>query len=93
MGKSVGIRELRQNASAILAEALRTGEPVSITSHGKLQATLVPAAVDLRFEQRLIDSGALKPGTGRAWEIQPIEAPPGTPSSKEILDDLSADRL
>ncbi len=93
MAKSVGIRELRQNASSILAEALRTGEPVSITSHGKLQATLVPAAVDLSFEQRLIDRGELKPGTGRAWEIQPIDAPPGTPSNKEILDDLSSDRL
>jgi prevent-host-death family protein len=51
---SVGIRELKQNASAVVARA-KAGEIVTITERGKPVARLTPIG-DTRL-QELIDAG------------------------------------
>jgi prevent-host-death family protein len=42
--RSVGIRELKQDASRIVREVADRGEEVSVTVRGKVVALLVPAA-------------------------------------------------
>ncbi|WP_299167191.1 type II toxin-antitoxin system Phd/YefM family antitoxin [uncultured Arthrobacter sp.] len=92
--KTVGVRELRQNASSILEEALRTGESVLITNHGRPMATLQPMTADLAWREELIAKGTLIPATnpGSLADIEPVKLPPGGPSMAEILEEMRADR-
>ncbi|HEX4017363.1 MAG TPA: type II toxin-antitoxin system prevent-host-death family antitoxin [Frankiaceae bacterium] len=75
----VGIRALKQNASAVVAEA-SAGHPVTITDRGRAvaQLTALPAS---RLQQ-LIDSGKARPPRR---DIGDLDAPrPGPPLSKEL---------
>lgn len=40
---TVGIRELKQQASELVRRVRETGDPVQVTYHGKVVALLVPA--------------------------------------------------
>ncbi len=88
--ESVGVRELRQNASALLDEVETGGVSIEITNHGRAVARLVPIprrAQSSRAE--LIDAGLLRPGRGNVLDVRAVKAPPGTPSSADLL---AADR-
>ena len=88
--ESVGIRELRQNASALLDRVEATGMSIEITNHGHPVARLVPISrrgPSSRAE--LIDAGLLRRGRGNILDVEPVLAPPGTPYSAELL---TADR-
>ena len=61
MENRVGIRELKQNASAVVALA-KEGNTVTITEHGKPAAILIPYP-ESQLEQ-LIAEGVVTPGTG-----------------------------
>jgi prevent-host-death family protein len=88
--ESVGIRELRQNASALLDRVQTSGITIEITNHGQPVARLVPVPRQLQSSYaELLAAGAIKPGRGNILEVDPVDAPPGTPSSAELL---SADR-
>lgn len=63
--RTVGIRELKQNASAVVAEARR--EPVTITDRGRPVAQLGPFA-ESRLQQ-LLDTGAARPATVRIVDL------------------------
>lgn len=78
----VGIRALKQNASAVVAEAA-AGETVTITDRGRPIAllTAIPAS-RLRV---LIDSGRARPSRLLLTEL---EAPGPGASLTEVLDDL-----
>lgn len=89
---SVGVRELRQNASALLDQVAETGEPIEITNHGRLVARLVPATQGKTTWDQLVASGVLRPGRGDPLDIEPVELPPGSPTLQEILDELRDDR-
>ena len=82
---TIGIRELRQNASEYIRR-VKAGETVIITERGKPVAHLVPPKPMSRLEQ-LIAEGRVReaeePGGLDDWE--PIELPPGSPSASEIL--------
>ncbi|MHA7246367.1 type II toxin-antitoxin system Phd/YefM family antitoxin [Arthrobacter tecti] len=92
--KSVGVRELRQNASSILEEALRTGESVLITNHGRPMATLQPMTPDLVWREQLIADGRLIPATANWRDLPPpLPASEDAPSMSEILEEMRADRL
>ena len=52
--KTVGIRELKQNASKVIADVV-AGEVVTVTSHGRPVAQISPLAKDT--VRGLIDSG------------------------------------
>jgi prevent-host-death family protein len=84
--RQVGVRELKQNASAVVAEAA-AGEIITITSRGKPVAQLVP----LRKSriQAMIDAGLAQPATG-SWADLPPPAPaePGQRPLSEVLAEM-----
>ena len=90
--ESVGVRELRQNASALLSRVESTGEGIEITNHGHPVAWLVPVPRRRRARQDLIDAGLLRPAVGELLDLEPIEAPPGTPGTDELLADARIER-
>ena len=75
----VGIRALRQNASAIVAEAA-AGEVVIITDRGRPVAQIVPLAVG-RLET-LIAAGRARPATA---DLRDIGAAPRRGRGREPL--------
>jgi prevent-host-death family protein len=83
---SVGIRELRQNASVVIARVAETSRGIAITSRGRVVARLVPVThVTPRTRDDLIAAGILRPGHGNPLEIAPVEAPPNSPSTDLLL--------
>lgn len=87
----VGVRELRQNASALLDRAA-TGVTIHITNHGHPVAQLVPLGAHRRGRADLIASGELQPGRGNVLDMEPVQPPSGTPSTDELLADLREER-
>ena len=90
---SVGVRELRQHASELLARIAATGESIAITNRGKLFARLVPAEAPARLSrEQLTAAGALRLGRGDPLEVRPVVAPTGTPRTDELLTADRGDR-
>ena len=87
---SIGVRELRQNASRWL-EKVRSGESFEITVRGRPVARLIP------LERRpgltgLIEDGLARPASGRFSELLAELGPlPEGPSLSEELEGLRAD--
>jgi prevent-host-death family protein len=88
MTLSIGIRELRQNASKYLRLVEERGEPIEITDRGRPIAQLAPLPTGSRIEQ-LVASGRLRRAT-RPWAglPAPIEPGPGEKLPSEILEEL-----
>lgn len=68
MSESVGIRQLQQNASKVVARA-RAGEVIQITDHGRPVAQLGP--VPRSRVQELIDAGLATPATRSIRDLPP----------------------
>ena len=88
---SVGVRELRQDASAILRR-VKEGEIIEITEHGKPIALLSPipsSIVETWISRRLI-TPAKNPGT--LLSVKPIKSK-SRKSTQEILDYLRAEKI
>lgn len=84
------MRELRQNASALLERIETSGVSIEITNHGRPVARLIPIPRQAQSSRaQLIDAGVLRPGRGDVLDIVPMQAPSGAPSSAELL---AADR-
>lgn len=83
---SIGIRELRQNASRYI-RLVKAGESVEVTERGRLVARLVPATDRRSVLQRLVDEGhAAPPADARPWdEIEPIPPITDGPTLSEVL--------
>lgn len=58
--RSVGIKELKDRASEIIALVQRTGQAVSITKNNQEVAKIIPIPSSPR--ERLIAAGLLRPG-------------------------------
>ena len=58
--ETVGIRELRQNASRYLAR-VEAGEELGVTNKGRVVARLVPVSTTERSREALIEAGVLVP--------------------------------
>jgi len=89
--RTVGVRELRQDASAILRR-VKSGEVIEVTEHGKPVAQIQPiteSAFEAWINSKLI-TPAKAPGT--LSSIKPVKAS-NEPSSKELLDYSSADKI
>ena len=75
----IGIRELRQDASRVMA-IVESGETLVITRHGKAIATINPI-VKSKFEQ-LVEMGMITPATAkidfRTWK-------PKSPPASAVL--------
>jgi prevent-host-death family protein len=88
--ETVGVRELRQNASALIARIEASGVSIEITNHGHPVARLVPIPRQAASSRaQLIDAGVLRPGRGDIRDITPVQVPSGAPSSADLL---AADR-
>ena len=86
----MGIRELKQNASAVVALA-KEGESVTITEHGKPVAMLIPYPQDTLTRLEL--EGKLVRGT-QSFDFSAIKPAKldGT-TLAELLDETRADRF
>ena len=88
----VGVRELRQNASKVLAR-VEEGEVIEVTNHGRVVAHLVPAPARPMTRADMIARGELIPGRGSILDIKPVTLPPGSPTTAELLDEQREERL
>ncbi|MEO9254402.1 MAG: type II toxin-antitoxin system prevent-host-death family antitoxin [Tepidiformaceae bacterium] len=91
--RSIGIRELRQNASEYL-RLVQAGESVEVTDRGRPVALLVPVPEDPM--DRLIRLGIVRPpqDEGSILDIEPLPADPcGTPTLSDLIERDRDDRL
>lgn len=80
----VGIRALKQNASAVVAEAV-AGETVTITDRGRpvAQLTALPTS---RLRQ-LVESGRARPARGRLSDLPPPAPGPSLSAALAAMRD------
>ncbi|MFB9908123.1 type II toxin-antitoxin system Phd/YefM family antitoxin [Allokutzneria oryzae] len=84
--ESIGVRELRQNASKYLKRAA-AGETLVITEHGVPVAMLAPPPKPSLREQ-LIANGELVPGRGGAFPPPLPAAAPGERTFSDVLQQM-----
>jgi prevent-host-death family protein len=86
---SIGIRELRQNASKYVALA-KAGKRVPVTERGKLVAYLVPAQeATMTTFQRMVAAGQVRLATGDWRDLPlPLPAEPGERPLSEVLREM-----
>lgn len=84
---SVGVRELRQEASAILRR-VKAGESVVVTEHGKPVAQIIPAGAS-KYEQ-WIARGLIRPAAnpGGLKDCEPAKLPKGRKSLSVLLQEM-----
>jgi prevent-host-death family protein len=85
----VGIRELRQHASAVIRRVV-AGESLEVTDRGRAVARIVPLRPTGVVDQ-LIAEGRAVPAHGDLLEVAPLPPPVGRPSLSEVLADMRAD--
>ncbi len=85
---SVGIRELQQHATAVIARA-KAGESVDVTERGRLVARLVPV-VERSWLDSLVDAGQLRAARRGVAELQAALVVDG-PSAGDILASMRAE--
>ncbi len=87
--QSVGVRDLRQNASKVL-DAVKAGAIIEITEHGVPVARLAPIKRSLYDEY--IESGLIKSAENPDW--RPTKNPvkiTGSKTSTEVLMEMRAE--
>ena len=88
---TIGVRELRQNASAVLRRVLR-GESIEITQRGRPVAMLVPLPPEDDVVERLITQGLATPAKGNLSDLPPpLKPKPGSMLPSEALAELRSD--
>lgn len=92
MRLSIGIRELRQNASRYLRLVEERGEPIEITDRGRPVALLAPVPKTTNRYEQLVASGRIRPAKG-SWKDLPPPLPlkPGEKPLSAILEEMRAD--
>jgi prevent-host-death family protein len=85
----VGIRELRQNASAVLRR-VASGEVVEVTDRGRAVARIVPMHEASRLGQ-LMAEGRASGTTLDLLDIKPISHVAGKPLLSKVLADMRSD--
>jgi prevent-host-death family protein len=85
----VGVRELRQNASAVLRR-VAAGETVEVTDRGRAVARIVPIHETSRLGQ-LVAEGRASGVTGDLLDVKPIKRVAGKPTLSEVLAAMRAD--
>ena len=88
MGR-VGIRELRQNATAVLRR-VSAGEIVEVTDRGRPVARIVPMHETSRLEQ-LQAEGRATGSSGDVLDLKPMAPIARKPVLSKVLADMRAD--
>jgi prevent-host-death family protein len=84
MASEVGIRALKQNASAVVAAAA-AGEVITITEHGRPVAQLVP--LPTKILEGLVAAGRARAATRSIRDLpRPKKASPLSPALKEMRE-------
>ena len=87
--RSVGVRDLRQNASKVL-DAVKAGAIIEITEHGVPVARLAPIKRSLYDEY--IESGLIKPAENPDWRPHPGRVKiKGSKTSTDVLMEMRAE--
>jgi prevent-host-death family protein len=93
MAARVGVRELRQNLSVYLRR-VKAGESLEVTERGRPVARLEPVSEASDVIERLERKGLIaKRATRSPAEIPTFPRVRAARPSKEILDELSEDRI
>ena len=89
MPLSIGIRELRQNASRYLRLVEERREQIEITDRGRPVAFLTPIPQTQSRREQLIASGRLRPGRGSWRDLgPPLEPTSGVPLPSDVLAEM-----
>jgi len=87
----IGVRELRQNASAVLRRVME-GESVEVTQRGRPVAMIVPLPEPADVIERLVSEGRARPAKGNLSDLPPpLKPEPGSILPSEALAELRAD--
>jgi prevent-host-death family protein len=87
--KTVGVRELKQNASAVIADVV-AGEVVTVTSRGRPVAQISPLAKDT--VRGLIDAGQARAAKHPLSDLAPTPGlRPGARPLSDVLRELRDD--
>jgi prevent-host-death family protein len=87
----VGVRELKQNASAVLRRVI-AGESIEITQRGRPVAMLVPLPQEEDLLERVIAQGLATRANGNLLDLPPpLKPKPGSMLPSEALAELRAD--
>lgn len=88
--ETIGVRELRQNASRYLAK-VKQGQRIAVTDRGELVAYLEPVDEPRTTYQRMVAAGQVRPAGGRGIRAAleelgpPLPPEPGETSPFEEL--------
>lgn len=86
---TVGVRELRQNASALI-RLVEQGETVEVTNHGRPVLRMVPIVEEGGLD-RLLAEGKATDASGDLLAVEGIPAGPDSRSLSEILAEMRED--
>lgn len=86
---SVGIRELRDNVSAVIRR-VAAGETIDVTDHGHPVARIVPLRANNALDQMLAQ-GRATPATADLLDFEPPPRQPGEPLLSDALAELRRD--
>jgi prevent-host-death family protein len=92
--KTIGIRELRQNASRYL-RMVRDGESIEVTDRGEPIAMITPIKKTETVLERLIREGRATPAKvpGGIQGVKPAKRRTGEPLLSELLELEREDRI
>jgi prevent-host-death family protein len=91
MTLSIGVRELRQNASRYLRLIEERGEPIEITDRGRPVALLTPVPRTASRYEQLVALGRLKPAKRSGESLpRPLPLKPGERPLSAILEEMRA---
>jgi prevent-host-death family protein len=85
MAKTVGIRELKNNASRII-ERVEAGETITVTRRGKPVATMVSATRSPGMAA-LIASGVVRPGNRKGHLRKPVKLQGPGPTAADYVSE------
>ena len=91
VAETIGIRELRQNASRYL-ELVKQGQRIAVTDRGELVAYLEPVEAPRTAYERMVAAGQVQPARGNLRELladwEPLPARPGEKTLSEVLQEM-----
>lgn len=85
MSESVGIRELKNEASRII-ERVERGEAITVTRRGEPVATIVSSRISPGLA-RLIANGTVRPGNGSRYIPKPVKLRGPGPTAADYVSE------